>query len=346
MNIKYIPVMRFREQERKAFKSVKLNRNITPLFEIISQKPRQNSKKDSIQTLIEETEGYSNIIIDVPIYIKIEPKTKSNVSSFIQPMKADYKAKIAYLSDERLKKSNRFIPVVSYDPNIPFSKEMINEQIVQYRKKFSRLAYRFFFKHYNQYIETIETELKPNDILIFDLDEALHNHTKFINIHKTVTKLAIQRGVSSVVLRSPIQRSLTNTELDNGKIIKGIDNSLLHDYKKIGYSAFGDYAGVKKDDLIDGGRISPGYLFYSLEYNSFYGFKGEVDNASSFTNVLAPNIIQSKVWKEFNLEHKQTCFGCNSINKIYKGKKAGNSQPAWKGFASSHYLQTLNEFLK
>lgn len=343
LDFQYMPVLRYREQERIAYGNSNFDSRITPLFEVITEKQRST---DTIDKLIRETSGKDNVIIDIPIYVPIKPNTQPSVTSFLNPMKANDSLRTQFFLDQRLVNQGTFIPTVSYDPQVPFSSSKIKEQIQELRKKYTTLAFRCHYKHNSPFLSLVESYSNEGDILIFDLDEANYRHSKFEEVHKRVTSTSQKKGLKSVLLRSTIPKDLTNTELENDEIVDKIDNSHLKKYSEYNYSAFGDYAGVKKDELTKGGVISPGYLFYSWESNSFYGYKGNFKSANSFTTILLPEILKSKPWKEFTDSHKNSCYGCSSITAIDQGTKKGNSQPSWKGFAASHYLKTLEEFLK
>ncbi|MCA1021825.1 beta family protein [Halobacillus litoralis] len=342
MYFDYMPTMRYREQEKYAYKSVNLKDNFVPLFEFVSKTQRT---KDTIENFVRDTKHERAVLIDVPLYLPMKTQTDPKARELIAPMKANHQEKADFLCDKRLIEEDKYIPVVSYDPHVPYQSREVIKQINTFKKHYNKLAYRAHYKNLSDFLDQANDHLNSNDILILDLDEASQAHPKFKKAHKQIVELSKKYNIVSVILRSAIPDETTNTGLEDDEILDTADNSLLENYSEYGYDAFGDYVGVKKDTLTSGGRISPGYLFYSWEENSFYGYKGVLNDASSFTNVLVPEIMQSVPMKEFSEEHKRSCYGCCSIIEIHKGKKKGNSQPAWKGYAAGHYLQTLNEFL-
>lgn len=342
MEFDYMPTMRYREQEKYAYKSVDLKENFVPLFEFVSKTQRN---RETIENFISDTETENIVLIDVPLYLPMRTQTDQKAREFITPMKANSQIKANFLTDKRLLEKDKFIPVVSYDPHVPYQPNEVMKQITTLKKHYNKIAYRAFYNHFQSFLDQASQFVEPNDILILDLDEASQTHPKFKKVHQKVIEYVQNHSLKSVILRSAIPDETTNTGLENNEIVDSIDNSLLEDYKSYGYSAFGDYVGVKKDNMSTGGRISPGYLFYSWEDNSFYGYKGIFEDAPSFTNVLVPEIMKSIPMNEFNDSHKTSCYGCASIINISKGVKRGNSQPAWKGYAAGHYLYTLNEFL-
>ena len=71
-------------------------------------------------------------------------------------------------------------------------------------------------------------------------------------------------NVYKVAIRSAINTEIQNTKLDHGEVIADADNSLLEVFHSIlQMDAFGDCAGLKKDELSAGGTISPDLFFTS-----------------------------------------------------------------------------------
>ncbi|WP_160141604.1 beta family protein [Salicibibacter halophilus] len=340
----YVPVLRFREQERKALKSVNMSNKMVPLIEMVSEKPRSNSKEDSIQHLINETDGMEQIFIDIPIYLSVKRNTKESTIDFINRMKSDVNQRIGYYLDDRLVGEDRFIPVISYDPAIPFNETSLKQLEFSLRERYGRLGFRIYPTYFQEAFTSIKDLLQKQDFLFFDVGEGNHN-TQNKRFHESLVKLASTKDATSIIIRSAVPKELTYTGLTNNEVVGSIDNSLLKDYTHFGYDAFGDYAGVKKDDITEGGRISPGYFLFSGEYNLFYGFKGEFNRPATFTSLLVPEIMDSKVWKTLSKNHKENCYGCRSIIEISENQRSGNAQSEWKGYTMAHYLYTLEEFL-
>jgi hypothetical protein len=345
-SFKYVPVFRYRTQERKALNSTPISSKILPLIEIVTKKPTSKSKNDSIDQLLKDfADSNTNVMIDIPMYIKLNNSTLKTVRDFLTPVLADPNKRIEILTDPRLAKNEKIIPVITYNPNSPFTKGYLTSQEKHLRNYYNQIAFRIYPKYFNDSIYELTGLLESGDIILLDIDESPHSHPANRKMYKKVQEIATSNDCKCVLIRSAIPRALTNVDLDHGKIIQEADNSLLTDYKSLGFSAFGDYCGIKKDNLQRGGRISPGYIMYSWEDNSYYGFKGVIEQADTFVSIVAPSVISSKVWKEYNSNHHKNCFGCGTIDRIQKKVKKGNSQPEWKGFACSHYLYTMEEFL-
>jgi hypothetical protein len=339
-------VFRFRAQERKAFCATPFSNKLLPLIEIVTEKPTSNSKSDSIAQLLKDIEDTNtSIILDIPMYIKIKNRTTKTVRDYLTPVLAEPKKRIEILTDPRLVESEKVIPTITYNPNSPYPDGYLVHQEKHLRNYYKHIAFRIYPNHFVDSISEINSIIRQDDIIILDIDESSHSHPVNRKLYKQVHDLSKQNGSTSVLIRSAIPRDLTNVDLDHGNIIQEADNSLLTDYYALGFNAFGDYCGVKKDELTEGGTISPGYIMYSWKDNSFYGFKGVLNQAATFETIVVPSVTSSGVWNEYSQTHQMNCFGCNTIENIKQNKKRGKSQPEWKGFACGHYLYTMEEFL-
>jgi len=346
-HFKYVPVLRYRSQERKALNNNSISNKILPLIEVVSEKPTKKSRNTSLDKLIQDiNKSNIKVMLDFPMYLKLKKNTDKNVIDFIQPILVDQQKRIDLLTSTNLvKNKNQIIPVVTYNPNIPFLKNYLSKQETNLRPIYNQIAFRIYPQHFIMAFNEIKDLVKTDDIILLDLDELSHKDENNKQLYKIINMLCKSVRCHSVIIRSAIPKKLSNVQLKTHAIVAEADNSLLRDYKKLGFSAFGDYCGVKKDELKTGGIISPGYLMYSWLENSYYGFKGIVKDASSFENILVPSIISSKAWNSFSVIHQTNCTGCNTISNISKKLKKGKSQPEWKGFACAHYLYTMEEFL-
>ncbi len=240
---------------------------------------------------------------------------------------------------------NNIIPVITYNPNIPFTHGSLTNENNSLRPLFGQLAVRIFVNHGSSALNEISKLLMPGDLVILDLDTAPHSHPAFQAIYSQLTSVAKSKGATSVLMRSAINTDITNTGLTNGLVVNGVDNSLLSSYQNYGFDAFGDFCGIKKDDLTDGGRPSPGCLFYHWPTNSFYGHKGLYLDITTFTSMVVPSLTNSIQWSSYFPAHKQNCAGCKTVENIVNGNESANSAPKWKIIMSSHYLYTMEEFL-
>ena len=141
----------------------------------------------------------------------------------------------------------------------------MNSEIVFWYLAFYQILIISFFSLFSEFfpMKELVNIVTERDIIILDLDETPHTHPANDNLYKSVQQLSSSKKCKSVLLRSAIPRTVSNVSLNHNAIIQEADNSLLTAYSSLGFSAFGDYCGVKKDELTDGGIISPGYIKYS-----------------------------------------------------------------------------------
>ncbi|WP_028975752.1 beta family protein [Sporolactobacillus terrae] len=348
-HFKYMPVLRYRTQERKALTETAFKDTICPLIEIVTAKPRANSKTEIIETIVSELGQFNtNFFLDIPLYLNLHTSTKKPVQEFIGEAKAkDPDFKLEFLTDSRLVSLKQIVPVISYDPNeVIFHKNSITSQEKVLRKFYDTVAFRVFPEKVDEALKEISSILKNGDVIIYEIDvstapngsAAKLNYPKIFNVNSDIR-------YKTVLIRPFVPNDLTNTKLVNGSIISQIDNSLRDDYSSLGFDAFGDYTSIKKDELTDGGSISPGYIMYTTKQNVCYGFKGDKNKLVSFETKIAPSVITSLAWSHYSEVHHSNCMGCKKISEIVSAKRSGKSQGEWKGYSVAHYLQSMVDFL-
>lgn len=340
--------MRYRESEKKSLEEVAFSNKILPLVEVVQEKRRSNMTVtcfDEIKDYLKESN--TQLLIDFPLYIKIKAKTLSGVRSFISPLQAN--------PIQRLSHFNKFIgtkiiPVVSYNPNTPlFQTGLISNEIKALRENFNQIALRIFTLHAQSALTEADNLLQPGDIILVDLDDAHHSNPIFTSFYPYVQSFAKKHGCKTVLIRSALSPTITNTGLTNNKAITSIDNSLLNDYAEYGFDAFGDFCGIKKDELTDGGMPSPGCIYYHWWSNTYIGHKGVYKQPKTFTTMVVKSLTSSSEWNDYQIKsvvaHNNSCPGCRAINLINTTGQGGDSAPKWKTMICSHYLHTMEEFL-
>ncbi|MED4353634.1 hypothetical protein P9265_15055 [Schinkia azotoformans] len=341
--LKYIPVLRYRTSEKSTLNSVSISSKILPLIEVVTEKPKINSRKTCIEEIKDFVDNNNTkILVDFPLYIKLYNNSIEAVSNFIRGIQTNPNLRVNYFN--QLIGSN-IIPVITYNPNISYVQGFLTTEINALRSSFEQLAFRVFINHGTNALNEIKNLLQKGDLLILDLDTASHSNSAFQAIYTQLTTLTQQKGATSILIRSAINTDITNTGLTNGQVVNGVDNSLLKNYQNYNFDAFGDFCGIKKDDLTKGGRPSPGCLFYNWPTNSFYGHKGLYLDITTFTSLVVPSLINSSQWSVYSSSHKQNCNGCKIVQNIVNRNESANNAPKWKVIASSHYLYTMEEFL-
>lgn len=346
--MKYVPVLRFRESEKKTLEDVAISNKILPLIEIVQEKRKSNMNStcfDDISKYLEQSN--TKILIDFPMYIKIKQNTLPGVLSFIPPILADPSRRLIHF--DKLIGQN-IIPVVSYNPNAPlYQNGYISKEFSHLRRSFDQIALRIFLPHAQLALNEADSYLKPNDIIIVDLDDAPHTNPLFTNFYSNIITYAQNHLCKTVLVRSVINPNITNTGLTNNSVVPQLDNSLLNDYQKYGFDAFGDYCGIKKDELTKGGMASPGCIYFHWWSNAYYGHKGLYKQPKTFTSMVVPSLLSSNEWIDYQTKsssaHQNSCPGCMTVNKIATTGQNGDSAPKWKVIISSHYLHTMVEFL-
>lgn len=168
----------------------------------------------------------------------------------------------------------------------------------------------------------------------------------FKKIYRKIAESKKDKKFISVIINAHRPESLTNKSMVNGEPISSIDNSLKDMYRSSTlnkFDGFGDYASIVASLPSSGGTVSPAGVYYSNENNFFVSYTGRAPQLSEFPDYIAPNIVKSEYWNEFDNEHHSKCPGCNEIISIIKKDKSGKSQAQWKGIAMSHYIYTLYE---
>ncbi len=337
--MKYVPVLRYRQEERKSLRSVSLTSKTVPLIEIVTQTVKG---KTVFQQFHEDFPFIApTVFVDFPTYIPMKNGTKQEVATFLRPLVSNHLLRVPHFMS--LKGLN-IIPVVTYNPQLSSYVKTIVNEASQLRPVFSKLAFRIFINHATYALAEIQTIIKQGDVIILDIGETPHTSPALQKLYNDINALK-DRGVETVLIRSAILVSVTNTSLISGQIIAVADNSLLTSYSSYGFNAFGDYAGLKRDDLTKGGKISPGFIYYSWHSNCYYGFNSPIKSLIEFENTITPSVLNSIPWGLYSNQHHTNCTGCKEIIDIKNKISSGKSQGKWKGMACSHYLSTMEEFL-
>ncbi len=334
--MKYVSVLRYRQAERNALKSVApISKNL-PLLEVVA-----NRQID--QVLSDLPVLKSTVMIDLPTYLPVTTRTEQSIGAFLQEIQVNPESRLAYY--QRLQDS-RVIPVVTYNPQLSTYSGNIQLEAWRLRDLFPRLAFRIFVQHALIAINEIKQVIKGGDIVVMDIDEAPHTQPYLKStVYPQVVALKTQVNCDLVLVRSAIPASTKNTGLTNNAVVAQADNSLLSDFQNYNFGAFGDFAGIKKTDLSEGGTISPGVIFYSWKGNNYYGFNSSVKSVEQFARTIAPNIVQSQPWISLSATHRNTCPGCLRIAGVATGSTPSGNQATWKQISCAHYLYTMEESL-
>jgi hypothetical protein len=274
--------------------------------------------------------------------MNVNSGTRDNVKQFLSKFKQNPQLKIDYYNQLRI--NQNITPVISYDPKAAYSSGTLVKNYMELRKYFNRVAFRIFnTKDLTTILRDIEKIAKADDILIFDIKSDSHKDVKLKAQMLLINKLKSNIGLTTVILRSAITPNIIFKRMNDGHIVNEADNSLLSDYKNLGFDAFGDYAGIRKDSTISKGGSStpsPGFIFYSWHINSYLGYKGRIPDYQEFIDHIKPNVIKSNYWLKYTSKHRDNCPGCIAVT-------TSNSKYAWdwKRYSIQHYLYTMEENL-
>ena len=341
-DLKYMPIFRSRQQEIIVLKESDFGGKIFPLIEIIKDKDRKNNKKTSFEIYSELVNDINaqKVCIDLPVYLQINSSTNNEVVAFTRSVIEDIDARIKFFSQFASKE--KVIPVISLLTRKTGEINTIQTQFSELKNIFSNIAFRTFHNTFDQdHAEITQCIRSDSDFLLYDLDTAsitsplLRKHRANINAINAVVK---------VLIRSAINMDIKNIKLEHGNIVADADNSLVELFSNYDFQAFGDYVGIKKDDLTAGGTISPGFIFYDPFDNMYYGYRGDIKKLEEFETTIDPDVLSSKIVGK--LMEKFPRFlsnnaGYKTLERISNGQETGKSQAKFKKIAMEHYLHCI-----
>ncbi len=191
--------------------------------------------------------------------------------------------------------------------------------------------------------------LREQDMIIYDLETANITNPVVIKHKKSLDLL--YKDKFQVVLRSAINNDIQNVGLDHEEVIVQADNSLkdLFRLPQYHFNAFGDYAGVKRDELNSGGGISPGLMFFNPEENLYYGFRGPTKELEEFERTIIPAVLEMgfvKNWVNTGSPFIQNNPGYDRLLNIRDGKEPSKSQAKYKWISIMHYLHCIKTMIR
>lgn len=344
-----MPTFRARQQEIIVLKSFDFRPNMFPLIEIIKEKDRSNNKQtpQEIYNDIVATTKAEKVFLDLPTYLKDVAGMQPEVLTFNRTVLSNIANRIAFYNS--LDNSHgKIIPVVSTLQPKTGRTNTITDQVNQLRQTFPSIAIRTFTNTFSFDAAEITALLTNNDYLIYDIDEVVGLTSPLLKKDKAV--LDQITAPYKIALRSAVRSDIQNVSLDHDQIVLDADNSLLDLYTRMNFNAFGDYIGIKKDDLTAGGTISPGFIFYDPVDNLFYGYKGDIKNLDQFEKTIVPAVLNSTVAANMALNNPDYLnadnVGWKILTDINSGTEAGKSQAKFKRIAMEHYLHCIRVLIQ
>ncbi len=347
-NLKYVPIFRSRQQEIIVLKKFDFENHIYPLIEVVKEKDRKNriqSSKEFFTHLFEEVKA-EKILVDLPVYIREISSMQIEVIKFRREIIQNLQQRINFFNQFK-EQNKKVIPVISSLLKITDEENAIQTQFNKLKDNFSIIAFRTFHDTLEKDQEQIQKNVRYNDILIYDLDKVSIT-SSVVRKHRTILKNI--KTATRAMIRSAINTDIQNVKLDHGEIVAEADNSLVELYSGRGFNAFGDYVGIKKDDLSSGGTISPGFIIYDPYENEYYGYRGSRKSLDEFKNTIVPAVLQSEMIATLDKKYPQYLNEKNSgftlLKSIQDSNESGKSQAKFKRISMEHYLHCIKTSIK
>lgn len=343
----YIPTFRSRQQENIVLGEFDFGEYIYPMIEIIKpfDRKRPVDKQKSFQTIYTELIGSINaphVFVDLPLFLTRKGSMKEEVLSFFLGVIRNLETRTNRLN-ELAGLHEKVIPVLSSYLTITGQTDSLTQQRALLNDAYATVAFRTsYIKLMDDWDEIVNVS-NEGDFLIVDFDTLAPYPSPVVK--KLRDKWRTYTKGDVIILRSSINMDITNVGLDHDDIVFEVDNGLLDMYKgALEAQCFGDYAGIKKDDLTTGGTISPGFLWYDPTENQFTGFKGNIKDLGEFESTIIPSLIDCAATK--NMENSDLPYlegnpGWEIIQSIHRGDESGKSQAKFKKIAMLHYLHCL-----
>ena len=345
----YVPILKNRTVEISVLQQLSamqvFDGNVIPLVELIQERTRSNNRNTFLQDLANILKEASQMRVMVDFYKST--KLHSTTDAIREYVTMAVRHPDFCVSELRQLGSfgDRVIPVISYLPE-SISLERISRETVDFRKHFSKLAFRIKVQEFESVFAHVESLIAVGDVLILDIDSASHMSPVFKKIYKRIADSKKLKGFQTVIVNAHRPESLMNKEMVDGEPIAEIDNSLKELYSSPymhSFDGFGDYAGISAALPSTGGAISPVGIYYSKENNFFIAYRGRAPQLSEFPEYIAPRIVASEYWEDYEEEHHRRCPGCLEIEAVVKGHKSGRNQAQWKMITMLHYIYAMYE---
>ena len=350
MDYKYFPVLRARQQEIDVLQKFDFGDRMIPLMEIIKEKDRKDNQRSPLEIYSEIILKINakKILIDLPIYLVPKVSTSAEVRTFYLSTISSLDARIAFYA-QFADLSERLIPVISILEPISEDTDTLIKQFESLSGIFPQLALRVYNERFDlAFGQLQQLPLRKNDLILYDLETA--NITSPLVIKHRKYFDSIFKETFQVVIRSAINTEIQNVGLEHGAVVAQADNSLkdLFALPQYHFNAFGDYVGVKRDDLNAGGGISPGLVFFNPDENLYYGYRGPTKDLAEFEKTIIPAVMESgyvQDWIKTNAPYIVGNPGYDRLISIIKGEPSKN-QAKYKWISIMHYLHSIKTLIE
>ena len=351
-NLIYMPTFRVRQQETIVLRSFEFGDNMYPLVEIVKKHDRarkeeaQKSFNDIHNEIIADIKA-EHVFVDLPVYLKERGSMQDEVLSFSRSVINNWNTRAEHL----LMLSHslpKIIPVISSYTLKTGEGDTLTPQFTLLSQTFNRIAFRLFYQSFLDDWTELQAIIRPEDFLIVDLDTLAPYPTSPV-LKRIVTELKSFTICPKILLRSAINTDIQNVALDHGNIVYEADNSIIETFRLFTCDAFGDFVGIKKDDLTAGGTISPGFVYYDAVDNQYYGFRASYKSLSEFEDTIVPAVLESEATARMLAYNPPFLdgddWGWVTLNNIQQHAESGKSQAKFKRIAMEHYLSCIKKMI-
>ena len=366
--LKYMPVLRVRQEEIKVLKSFDFGKRIYPCLEIIKELDREsnngktkNSTKPKVQKTFEDVYlplinniNAEQVFVDLPVHLQPIRGMKKPTILFLRRVVANREVRTEYLK-KLIPLATKVIPVISTYSEMTGERASITLQENDLRPYFKKIAFRTFINTFPRDINQIRKLIQKDDYIIMDWED-LELDMSDGDQQDIVDELK-KLDCNIIVHRNPFPKGITNAGLEHGVIVDTIDNSLINIYEGFSGSIFSDYVGIKKDDIGDGGTISPGFFYYDAIKNVFYGYRYKYGShkkgqpkprIEEYETTIIPAVINSDATRRMRT-HPLDFLGADNngwriIKNIELGLpdgESGKNAAKFKRISMEHYLYCL-----
>lgn len=346
MPVKYMPTFRARQQEILVLSSFDFGNSIYPCVEIVKEFDRDRKNQKLFEEIYSDLINNINaqkVFLDLPMYLKESGSMQEEILGFSRGTISN-RTKRTNAIKKFAALNQKVIPVISSFIQKTGEANTLRLQANDLRPDFVSIAYRLIVSTFDIDWQEVTQIATTHDYIILDLDIIAPYPTSPV-LRKIVQQLNAFNTCPIIVLRSAINTDIQNVSLVHGNVIYEADNSIVDTFKGFHAIAFGDYGGIKKDDLSAGGTISPGFIYYDAVEKQYYGFKAGYKSLDEFENTIVPDVIASQATVRMLGSGRDYLvplnWGWNTLNNINAGGESGKSQAKFKRIAMEHYLHCI-----
>lgn len=316
--------------------------DILPMIEVISLKIGR--KKYEVDELLELFDGYfeSEYFIDFFTFDEKEYK-KFDISKVQFALEIRNEDNYKYFDDllRKVSFTENGIPVISVKNIRKFllDESILRDLILKLQKICDKVAIRINSDLLGKYFKLIDSTLRENDFLFYDINEDTIESKIF-----DLMSMSSRKGrYNMVLLHSPRPSEINNGSYVNGGFTGLIDNTLFVDYNLHGFDGVADYAGIKNVLPTDGGNGQGAALglFFVKSANSFFSIvnKNTKDGAAGHVHVINELFYKYR----FIIDPALDCEAIKYIDDNLKQRSSSGSWGQWKYITILRYLDQIKK---